>query len=300
MLNSFWNWFVIILTIGSILACWWLLHWTKGISNREEGDVGSTGHVWDEDLVELNAPLPRWWLHLFHITIIFSFVYLIIFPGLGNVPGVLGWTQIGRYEAEMVKATAAQESVYARFREMSNEDLMADSEANGIGRRLFGHNCAMCHASDARGAIGFPNLTDDDWLYGNTPDQVMTSISQGRVGMMPPLGAAIGEQGVQDVTAYVQSLSGREADTTSVAAGKQHFDTVCMACHGLDGKGNQMLGAPDLTNDIWLYGDSAASIAETINTGRNGNMPAHKDLLNDDRRRLLTAYVLSLSGQGTD
>ncbi len=262
--------------------------------------MGSTGHVWDEDLVELNAPLPRWWLHLFNLTIIFAFIYMVLFPGLGNVPGVLKWSQVGRYEAEMEKATAAQESVYARFREMETEELIADTEANGIGRRLFGNNCAMCHGSDGRGATGFPNLTDSDWLYGNTPEQVMTSISQGRVGSMPPLGAAIGEQGVQDVTAYVQSLSSQDTDMAAAAAGKQHFDTVCMACHGLDGKGNQMLGAPDLTNGIWLYGGGAEAIAEGINNGRSGNMPAHQNLLSEDRRRILTAYVLSLSDQASN
>ena len=297
MLNSFWNWFVIILTIGSILACWWLLMWTKGISNRQDKGIGATGHVWDEDLQELNAPLPRWWLYLFNITIVFSLVYLAFFPGLGNIPGILGWTQISRYQSEVSQAEHQQEAIYSRFRDMDEHALVADPEANAIGRRLFANNCAMCHGSDAGGAPGFPNLTDDDWLYGGSFDQVLTSIRQGRSGVMPPMGAALGETGVRDVVVYVQQLSGQKADPDLAAAGKMHFDTVCAACHGPDGKGNQLLGAPNLTDDIWLYGDSPEALTETVSQGRNGNMPSHETLLNKDRQRLLAAYVVSLSSQ---
>jgi len=295
MLNSFWNWFVIILTLASIFGCWWLLQWTRGVSNREGDEIGSTGHVWDEDLVELNAPLPRWWLYLFNITIVFALVYLVIYPGLGNLPGLLGWTQIDRYDQQMEQAAATQESIYARFREMEAADLIADAEANDIGRRLFANNCAMCHASDGRGAPGFPNLADDDWLYGGSYDKVLTSITQGRMGVMPPLGAALGEDGIRDVTVYVQSLSGQKADPDMAAAGKTQYDLLCVACHGPDGKGNQAMGAPNLTDDTWLYGGTPEVISQTISEGRNGNMPAHQDLLTEDRQRLLAAYVLSLS-----
>ena len=296
MLNSFWNWFVIIISVGSILACWWLLHWTKGVSDRSDDDDGSTGHVWDEDIRELNTPLPRWWLHLFNITIVFALVYLVIFPGLGNFAGITGWTQIDQYDAEVARATEAQESVFGRFREMDPEALMADSEAMEIGGRLFGHNCAMCHGSDGRGAKSFPNLTDGDWLWGESYDQVLTSITKGRIGAMPPMGAALGEDGTREVVAYVQQLSGQKADPDMAAAGQARFQTVCMACHGMDGTGNQALGAPNLTDDIWLYGGNPADIEATINNGRNGNMPAHENLLNEDRRRLLAAYVKNLSG----
>jgi cytochrome c oxidase cbb3-type subunit 3 len=297
MLNSFWNWFVIIITIGSILACWWLLHWTKGVSDREEGeDSGSTGHVWDEDIRELNTPLPRWWLHLFNITIIFALVYLVFFPGLGNFSGTLNWTQEGQFNNEVAAATATQESVFARFRDMDPDALLADQEAMEISGRLFGNNCAMCHGSDGRGAKSFPNLTDDDWLWGGSYDQVLTSITKGRIGAMPPMGAALGEDGVREVVAYVQQLSGQRADPDMAAAGQPRFQMICMACHGMDGTGNQALGAPNLTDEIWLYGGNPADIEQTIVGGRNGNMPVHENLLSEDHRRLLAAYVKSLAG----
>jgi cytochrome c oxidase cbb3-type subunit 3 len=296
MLNSFWNWFVIILTIGSILACWWLLHWTKGVSDRTDDDDGSTGHIWDDDIRELNTPLPRWWLHLFNITIVFALVYLLIFPGLGNFAGFLGWTQISQYDAEKAQAAQTQEAVFSRFREMDGAGLTADQEALEIGGRLFANNCAMCHGSDGRGAKGFPNLANDDWLWGDSYDNVLTSITKGRVGAMPPMGAALGEEGVREVVAYVQQLSGQKADPEMAAAGQARFQVVCMACHGMDGTGNQALGAPNLTDDIWLYGSDPSDIEATVVNGRNGNMPAHENLLSEDRRRLLAAYVKSLSG----
>ena len=295
MLNSFWNWFVIIISVGSILACWWLLLWTKGISNREGDDVGSTGHVWDEDIRELNSPLPRWWLHLFNITIVFSLIYLLLYPGLGNFAGYLGWTQLARYDEQIDSATKAQEPLFARFREMDSTALIADDGALEIGARLFANNCAMCHGSDGRGARGFPNLADDDWLWGDSFDTVMTSIAGGRVGAMPPLGAALGEDGVREIVAYVQKLSGQKADPEMAQAGKARFEMICMACHGMDGTGNQALGAPDLTNDIWLYGGNPADIQESVVNGRSGNMPPNEKLLSEDKRRLIAAYVKSLS-----
>jgi cytochrome c oxidase cbb3-type subunit 3 len=294
-LNSFWNWFVIIITVISILGCWWLLHWTKGVSDRSEDEVGSTGHVWDEDLKELNTPLPRWWLHLFNITIIFALAYLVLFPGLGNFAGTLGWTQVQQYNAEVEAATASQETVYSRFRDMDPAALMADAEAMEIGGRLFGNNCAMCHGSDGRGATGFPNLTDGDWQWGEGYEQIMTAINKGRMAIMPAQGAVLGEDGVREMVAYVQQLSGQKADPDLAAAGKARF-MVCGACHGMEGKGNPLLGAPNLTDDIWLYGGHPSDIEYTLLNGRNGNMPAFEETLSEDRRRILAAYVQNLSG----
>lgn len=296
MLTSFWHWYVIIITIFTILASLWLLRWTKGISNRDEDNrTGSTGHVWDEDLVELNNPLPKWWLQLFYITIIFAFVYFALFGGLGNIGGYLGWSQEGQYEAEMATAIEAQEAVFARYRQMDNETLMADAEANATGQRLYANSCAMCHGSDARGARGFPNLRDNDWLYGNSFDTVMQSIADGRAGAMPVMVGGLDDDAISDLVVYVQSMSGQKADAVMAANGKKSFDMLCVACHGPDGSGNQALGAPRLNDDIWLYGGDPETIRTTLTGGRNGNMPAFEELLSEDRRRLITAYVLSLS-----
>ena len=297
MLTSFWHWYVIVITIGTILGCFWLLQWTKGVSNRDdEGDgTGTTGHVWDEDLVELNNPLPRWWLQLFYGTIAFAFIYMVLFGGLGNIGGVLGWSQEGQYEAQMKTATEAQETIFARYREMDNETLIANAEANATGQRLFANSCAMCHGSDARGARSFPNLADNDWLYGGSFDTIMQTLENGRAGVMPVMVAGLDDKAIGELVVYVQSMSGQKADKVMAANGKKNFDMLCVACHGLDGSGNQALGAPRLNDQIWLYGGEPETIRKTLTEGRNGNMPAHKDLLSEDRRRLITAYVLSLS-----
>lgn len=295
MLTSFWHWWVIGITIFTILASLWLLRWTKNAANDGDDATGTTGHVWDEDLVELNNPLPRWWLQLFYITIIFAFIYLALFGGLGNIGGYLGWSQEGQYEAEMQTAMEAQEAVFSRYRQMDNQTLMADAEANATGQRLYANSCAMCHGSDARGAKGFPNLADNDWLYGDSFDAVMHSIAKGRVGAMPVMVGGLDDDALGDLVVYVQSLSGQKADAQLAANGKKSFDMLCVACHQADGSGNQALGAPRLNDDIWLYGGDPATIRETLTLGRNGNMPAHENLMSEDRQRLVAAYVLSLS-----
>jgi cytochrome c oxidase cbb3-type subunit 3 len=297
MLTSFWHWYVIIITIVTILGCFWLLQWTKGVSNRdEEGDgTGTTGHVWDEDLVELNNPLPRWWLQLFYGTIAFAFIYLVLFGGLGNIPGVLGWSQEGQYEAEVTSAAEAQEAIYTRYRQMDNEALIADAEANATGQRLFANNCAMCHGSDAGGARGFPNLTDNDWLYGGDFDVVLQTLANGRVGAMPVMVGGLDDKAITELVVYVQSLSGQKADPVMAANGKKNYDMLCVACHQADGSGNQALGAPRLNDNIWLYGGEPETIRKTLTEGRNGNMPTFGDSLSEDKRRLIAAYVLSLS-----
>jgi cytochrome c oxidase cbb3-type subunit 3 len=292
MLNPFWHWVVIIITIGSILGCWWLLHWTKGVSDTEGEDEG---HVWDNDIRELNNPLPRWWLHLFNITIVFALIYLVLFPGLGNIGGVLNWTQLSKYENEMAAAEITQEAVYARFEGMTPEQLMADSEAVDIGRRLFGNHCAMCHGSDGRGGQGFPNLTDDAWQWGEGYENVLTAINYGRQAAMPALGAGWEPEQIKAVSNYVRALGNIDHDAALAATGKQTYDMLCIACHGPQGMGTPALGAPNLTDDYWLYGSSMDSLEHTLVRGRMGNMPSHKDLMTDAQRRVLAAYVVGLS-----
>jgi cytochrome c oxidase cbb3-type subunit 3 len=294
--SSFWNWYIIIPTIGGILACFLLVRWLSG-GNVKTGDKAeSMGHVWDENLEELNNPLPSWWLKLFYITLVFGLVYLVLYPGLGSFPGLLDWTSTGQYQREVDVADASYGPLFTRYREMPIIEVAANPEAHKMGERLFVNYCSVCHGSDARGARGFPNLRDNDWLYGGSPEQIEQTILGGRNGAMPAWQDALGgDQGVADVVQYVLSLSGRNVDQAAAGRGKEKFQSFCVACHGADGKGNQMLGAPNLTDNIWLYGGSEKIVTETIAKGRNGQMPAHKEFLGEDKVHLLAAYVYSLS-----
>jgi cytochrome c oxidase cbb3-type subunit 3 len=287
-----WSWFVIVFTVANILGCVWLLWWTRRIrSDKPEGET--TGHVWDGDLVEGNKPMPRWWINLFYITIVFAFVYLAYYPGLGAFAGVGGWTSRAKHEADVAAAQAKLEPILARFRGRPIAELAADPEATALGRSVFANNCATCHGSDARGARGFPNLVDADWQWGGEPDTVLATVLGGRQAAMPPFGPVLGEDGVKAVTAYVESLSGRRADAALAEAGRAHFQALCVACHGPDGLGNPLLGAPNLTDPTWLYGGDTATIAQTIANGRSGQMPAHAELIGADRARLAAAWVLA-------
>jgi cytochrome c oxidase cbb3-type subunit 3 len=296
-MSSFWSWWVIIITVGNIVACYWLIKWASKprVGEAATGDV--TGHKWDENLEEFNNPLPRWWLWLFYITIVFGLVYIVLYPGAGNFAGTLGWTSTGQYDTEIEKADAKYNPIFAAFAKQSVEDLAKDANAVKVGQRLFLNYCATCHGSTATGAVGFPNLTDNDWLYGGSADAIKTSILNGRVGVMPPWEAALGEQGLDEMTQYVISLGGRNHDAQLAAAGKAKFDTMCVACHGVDGTGNQAIGAPNLTDNNWLYGGSAGVIRQTLAKGRNGVMPAHRDFLGEDKVHVLAAYIYSLSAK---
>jgi cytochrome c oxidase cbb3-type subunit 3 len=297
MMSSGWNWFVIIITVANILACWWLIVWaTKSSANEsKEGDV--TGHVWDGDLEEYNNPLPRWWLYLFYFTIIFGLVYLALYPGLGNFKGFLNWSEVSQYNDEAKAVHEAQAAMFAPLAKLTPEELVKNEQALLTGGRLFAANCAVCHGSDARGAQGFPNLTDDDWLYAGDYNTLVMTITNGRTGVMPAWQSSLKDDGVKEVTAFVRQLSGQEADSQLAAKGQTRFNTFCVACHGPQGKGNPALGAPNLTDDIWLYGGSSASIAHSVANGRMGKMPAQKDFLTEERIRLIAAYVSSLSSK---
>ena len=293
--SDFWSWWVIVLTVGNILGCWWLIVWTmkKRAGEAASGDV--THHTWDENLQEYNNPLPRWWLWLFYITLVFAAVYLVLYPGLGKFRGVLGWTAEQRYEEQMAQAQERYGPIFARYAEQKIPVLATNDEAVDTGRRLFLNYCATCHGSDARGNTGFPNLTDDDWLYGGDPASIKTTILDGRQGVMPPWQSSLGDEGVKQVTEYVFKLSGRSADEAVARKGQEKYQQMCVACHGADGKGNQALGAPNLTDNTWLYGGSPGAIRESVAKGRNGKMPPHRDFLGEDKVHLLAAYVYSLS-----
>ncbi|TQL73414.1 cytochrome-c oxidase, cbb3-type subunit III [Delftia sp. HK171] len=292
--NNFWSIYVTAITLGGIIGCLLLLYLTARKKVVPSAD-NTTGHVWDEDLRELNNPMPKWWMWLFIITSVFGFAYLAAYPGLGSFAGKLGWTQLGAYENEMAKARADLEPLYARFTSMSTEDMAKDPQAMAIGERLFMNNCAQCHGSDARGGKSFPNLTDGDWLHGGTPEKIRETITGGRIGIMPPMAAAVGTpDDVRNLSHYVLSLSGSPHDSLKASLGKSKF-TACAACHGMDGKGNQALGAPNLTDDIWLHGWGEAAITAMINNGKHNEMPAQKDKLTEAQIAVLASYVWGMS-----
>ncbi len=294
-MSNAWSIYVIVITLANILGCLWLIRWTTKKRKKEANQGDVTGHTWDGNLQEYNNPLPRWWLWLFYLTIVFSLVYMVIYPTAGNYAGMTGWTQIGQYQAEMDEADKSYGVIFKAYAKKSIADLAKDAQAMDSGYRLFLNNCATCHGSDAGGLAGYPNLTDKAWLYGGAPETIKTSILDGRNGVMPPMGAGMNVQQLDSITVYVLSLSGREADAAKVTQGKTQFDSMCVACHGADGKGNPALGAPDLTDNTWLYGGTPGLIKESIQKGRNGKMPAHRDLLGEEKAHLLAAYVYSLS-----
>ena len=294
--NNFWSIYVTAITLGGIIGCLLLLYLTARKKVVPSAD-NTTGHVWDEDLRELNNPMPKWWMWLFIITSVFGFAYLAAYPGLGSFAGKLGWTQLGAYENEMAKARADLEPLYAKFASMSTEDMAKDPQAMAIGERLFMNNCAQCHGSDARGGKSFPNLTDGDWLHGGTPEKIRETITGGRIGIMPPMAAAVGTpDDVRNLSHYVLSLSGSPHDAVKASQGKSKF-VACAACHGMDGKGNQALGAPNLTDDIWLHGWGEAAIVAMINNGKTNQMPAQEGKLTAQQINVLTAYVWGLSNR---
>ena len=291
--SSGWSLYVALATIAGLVACLVLLF----IAARRKvmADDNTTGHVWDEDLRELNNPLPRWWMWLFIATVAFSAAYLAFYPGLGSVQGTLDWSSAGQYEEERAQANAEAAKIYVAFAGATPQALARNAQAMAIGERLFVNNCATCHGSDARGSKGFPNLTDRDWLWGGSPERIAESIESGRKGTMPPMAAAVGTaEDVRNVAHYVLSLSGSPHDPIAAHYGKAKF-TACAGCHGADGKGNAALGAPNLADGIWLHGWGTDAIARIVQTGKTNEMPAHGARLTSEQVRLLAAYVWSLS-----
>ncbi|MCZ2439493.1 MAG: cytochrome-c oxidase, cbb3-type subunit III [Burkholderiales bacterium] len=288
-----WSLFVAVVTIAGLVGCLVLL----AVASKRKVMAGdnTTGHVWDEDLRELNNPLPRWWVWLFIITVVFSGVYLAIYPGLGSYAGSLNWTSTGQHQAEMDKAREAMAPLYARFQSLDAKELAQDAQAMAIGERLFANNCSTCHGADGRGSKGFPNLTDSDWLYGGSLETIKETITNGRNGIMPPMAEAVGSSAdVRNVAQYVLSLSGSPHNSVAAQLGREKF-VACAACHGADGKGNQALGAPNLTDKVWLHGWGEDAIVSAITNGRNNLMPPQASRLSPEQVHVLAAYVWSLS-----
>lgn len=326
-MSSFWSIWISVISLGTILGCFLLLRWC--LLNKTGIEEGDDMHHSFDGILELNNQLPRWWTILFYMTIVWGLLYLLLYPGLGNFAGLLGWKSSNQDVRSLAESRAAvvqsaeeaKNSLFGvgveydrelrfaeeRFAPLFNEyakqpiEVLAnDEEALKIGQRLFSQNCSQCHGSDARGQFGgFPNLTDDDWLYGGSPEKIKETLLNGRNAMMPGWIDAMGEQGVKEVAAYALSLSGRDLSQSEMLAGledagKARF-AACAACHGVDGTGNQALGAPNLTDSIWLYGGNEMAVIETLTHGRAGVMPAFKDTLGEKKVHLVSAYVYSLS-----
>ena len=295
--NNVWPIFITTISLLGIFGCALLLWLTSKIKVTSVNGDNTSGHVWDEDLREMNNPLPRWWVWMFIITIIFALFYLVAYPGLGTNPGQFGWTAVNQYDKEVAKANKDLEPLYSKFAAMPTEKLAFNPEAHAIGERLFMNNCSQCHGSDAKGSRGFPNLTDKDWLHGGSPAKIEETITGGRIGMMPPMAAAVGNsEDVKNVANYVLSLSGSMYDSGRAGLGKEKF-VNCAPCHGADGKGNQDIGAPNLTDNIWLHGAGEAAIIRRIYEGKVNQMPAQSGRLTPDQIHVVAAYVWGMSNK---
>lgn len=293
--SSFWGYFIGVIALGGIGFCVWLLFTQRAWLKHDVKVVSDTGHVWDGDLTEYNNPLPRWWTVMYLGLCGIALAVLFLYPGVGSYKGSLGYTSANEVKAEQMALNERVKPIFERYSKMPIQEVAHDADAREIGQRLFLNNCAQCHGSDARGSGAFPNLADGDWLYGGDPEQILQTITKGRHGMMPPWGSQIKPAEAADIAQYVRSLSGLASDSLRIVPGKRGFDTFCIACHGADGKGNTALGAPNLTDNIWLHGSSEASIVQTILNGRENIMPAQEGILTEDQIRMLTAWVWGLS-----
>ena len=303
-MTTFWSWYITLLTLGTMVALFWLIFATRKSEVHKSPTEQTMGHAFD-GIEEYDNPLPKWWFMLFLGTLVFSVFYLLLYPGLGNFKGLLpgyedGWTQVNQWQREMNRADEQYGPIFAKYAAMPIEEVAKDERALKMGGRLFASNCAVCHGSDAKGSYGFPNLADSSWRWGGEPETIKTTIMHGRMGMMPAQGPMIGEDGVRNVAAYVLTeLGGRELPEDAhadIAAGKQIFATICSACHTPAGTGTPAMGAPNLTQpSAFIYGSSFAQLQQTIRYGRSGNMPAQGDFLGNDKAHLLAAYVLKLS-----
>lgn len=294
--SSGWGIYIALVTGVGIIWCLYLLFSQRktNVTYEADGSVADTGHVWDDDLRELNNPLPRWWMWMFVLSCVFAIVYLILYPGMGTYEGTLGYTTRNAHDASVVQANQQLKPIYAKYMDMDAKQVAADPAAREMGQRLFLNHCAQCHGSDAGGSKGFPNLADTDWLYGGDTQDIKQTLIGGRAGVMPAF-AHLESTQVSDVANYVRNLSGLAANQIKVGRGAEVYKANCAACHGAEGKGMAAMGAPNLTDKVWLYGGSEATIVETVLKGRNGMMPAHETILTPEKIHLLTAYVWGLS-----
>lgn len=295
-MSTFWSIWISVIVLGTIFGCWWLLYATRKSQTTDTETDRTMGHSFD-GIEEYDNPLPKWWFYLFLSTCIFALGYLALYPGLGNYKGLLGWTSTNQWQAEMADADEKYGEIYAQYGNTPIPELAQNEHAMQMGQRLFANNCSVCHGTAARGQVGFPNLTNGDWQWGGEPDQILHSIAKGRNGVMTPMGTMpnMTNQQVDQVVNYVLSFSDRERDAEAAQAGEAVFAQACAACHGPEGKGMTALGAPNLTNEHWLYGSTYEWIRETVVNGRQNQMPAQEGRMTDDQIQIVAAYVYSLS-----
>ena len=294
-MSTLWSVIVAIVIFLNIIGCYLLIRWVAKPNKGESSQGEATGHVWDDDLTELNNPMPRWWLMMFYISIVYGLIYLAFYGGFGDNSGFLDWSSDKEYIEEVADADAQYGPIFSKFSSKSIEELSKDPDAKRVGQRLFVTYCSQCHGSDAGGARGFPDLTDNDWIWGGKPGEIHASILNGRTGTMPAWGSVIDKQKTEYLVQYIVSLTGRKHKATDAVRGQKVFSQYCAACHGADAKGNQLLGAPNLADKTWLYGASIGRIMDSISNGRTGQMPAHKNFLGEDKVHVLAGYVYGLS-----
>jgi cytochrome c oxidase cbb3-type subunit 3 len=294
-MSDFWSIIVTVVILLNIIGCYLLIRWVAKPNKGEAKQGEATGHVWDSNLMELNNPMPRWWLYLFYITIVWGLIYLLMYPGYGNYPGLLAWTSDKKYSDEVQAANETYGPIFSQYAETPIIELSENKDANAVGQRLFVNYCAQCHGSDAAGSRGFPNLTDNEWIWGGQPTDIQYTIAHGRTGVMPAWESVLKPIQISYLADYLMSLTGRQHKATDAQRGKKVFASYCATCHQADATGNPLLGAPNLADKIWLYGASRNKIIESISKGRNGQMPAHLEFLGEDKIHILSAYVYSLS-----
>ncbi|GMU50547.1 MAG: hypothetical protein AMXMBFR31_27730 [Candidatus Desulfobacillus denitrificans] len=298
-MSSGWSWWVIGLIVFNLGTTFLLFLWAPRAKVPVLPD-GTTGHVWAHGVLrEGMHRLPRWWIAASFAMYLAAAGYLVLYPGFGNRQGALGWTS-GKELASATTANAAKlDPALTRLAAMSVEAAADDAQAQRLGERLFVDNCAACHGREGLGnpLLGAPNLADDDWLYGGSGEDITASIRDGRSGAMPPW-KALGDLAVKNLVQHVRRLSGQPHDAAAAAEGGAIFQANCSACHGPEGKGNPQLGAPNLTDDIWLYGGSLAAIETSIRNGRQGHMPAWNSRLSGAEIHVLAGHVYHLSHRG--
>lgn len=289
-----WSIWITAASLGGVIFCLYvLLSQMKGQAKKGEV-IHDTGHEWD-GITEYDTPLPRWWVSMFLILTVIAVSYWVLYPGLGTFKGILKTTSAKEVQEDRAVIEAMAKPVYAKFADMPIESIAADDEARVIGQRLFLNNCAQCHGSDAQGSPSFPNLTDTAWLWGGEPEQIIQTITKGRNGIMPPHSAMMSPVEASQIAQFVRSMNDLSHDQTQLVPGKKLYDQYCIACHQADGTGNQLLGAPNLTDNTWLYGSSEDEIVHGIMYGRNNKMPAQEKVLTPEQIRVLAGWVWGLS-----